>query len=851
VVEDLGSTGIPVQVSGLPDGGAAIGFEEGEVSERNGPGAPWVPTPEAAGGYPVALQAFREAGLVRAVVSVWPEAGSGVGWNTDREQALAQPPSGQAALLTEPYSPASRGYLERQTPTGWRDEQHESFPVPESTSLTGQVDLPREPDPLLAMVISPDGSSGWVVGGETGSRVVFDSKTVQTASVMRYGAGAAPPANFHEVPIPPSPGATFAIGGGAECASTCADQSGAGVGPEVWLPAAVARAGAIPGVRAFLYTGPGVARSPEEAVNPESRLGSQLTAGGFAREEAAYAGRLRSGSATLPVYPAPTSSDRDHAGSLATFASAFAPVAGLPEAELSRGYYDFDSTGVGSTVRVIVLDYAESTLGSAQDCWLAEQLAGARSAGVPAIVLGGRDLGGLAEAPPADASETIEIMATGTAAGLATAGCAPSRPAPASAYFFDFHEGNRAYRLSAGGASLPAYGSGTLGFVTTGEGVTDFVGASGFLLASIGAVDPLTNIAPVSVRLIPNIGELALEAVDGTLLRRSSVALFRGLARRYLAGSSCAGQNPQSGCQGMSPDPYVPIPSTCQGANCATGVFPEYRFSSSDPTVANFVAADPGSSNPHTVLLGSNGKPTADPTSGLLCAFNAGTTTVSIEAGGLAYSTTVTVQKGSVQRPCGTVSLGTTTEQPTVPTPVPPPTATPKPHFSTPSSTLPPPQVPSPLPVVTPHPPVASPTPNPIPHAPAQPFIPSFFTSSPVLTPIVPIVPPPPPPAVQPTPPSGTSPVTQPAFSPEPEEEEEAAFDLVHHAAAVRHGRRAAAANAAYPVGSGAGPGMWIVYSLPSLVVIAALSSYGIAGRRGRRQPEPAFLQSRRQGGSP
>jgi hypothetical protein len=151
-----------------------------------------------------------------------------------------------------------------------------------------------------------------------------------------------------------------------------------------------------------------------------------------------------------------------------------------------------------------------------------------------------------------------------------------------------------------------------------------------------------------------------------------------------------------------------------------------------------------------------------------------------------------------------------------------------------------------------------APTPTPVVpqvvHVPPPPPIslPNFFTTTPTLAPIVPIVPPPPPPAVEPTPPSGTSPVTQPAFSPEPEEEEEAAFDLVHHAVAVSHGGRAAAANAAYPLGSaGSGPGTWVIYALPTLVVIAALASYGIAGRRPRRRPEPAFLQTRRQGGSP
>jgi hypothetical protein len=84
--------------------------------------------------------------------------------------------------------------------------------------------------------------------------------------------------------------------------------------------------------------------------------------------------------------------------------------------------------------------------------------------------------------------------------------------------------------------------------------------------------------------------------------------------------------------------------------------------------------------------------------------------------------------------------------------------------------------------------------------------------------------------------------VTQPAVSPEPEEEEEAAFDLVHHAVAVRHAPPAAAA---YRFEVKVGNVPWLVYALPTLMVIAALSSYGIAGRRRRRGPEPALLQPR------
>jgi hypothetical protein len=847
IVSEPGATGAPVLVSGLADGGAALAFEDGTVTERSGAGAPWVEAPENVGGYPVALAAVREGPVVRAVVSISPTLGNeSPGVFEDREQVLNGETGEGVPLLTEPYALPSRGYIERQTPTGWRDEQHESFPEPSGHEPT---DLPREPDPVLALLVAPDGSGGWAVGGETGERVFIGKEQIQTASIMRYGASAAPPSNFRSAAIPPSTGtATFAFGGGAQCAGPCADQMGTGIGPEVWLPNAVARAATVPGVRDFIYTGPGVASVREEEAAPATRLGVTLSPAAFGREEFAYAERLGASAGSIGVFPTPTHTDLDRTGSLTTFASAFSGITAVPTAELSRGYYSFDTSGEGPPVRVIVLDYAERSLGASQDCWLAQQLEGAKLASEAAIVVGSRDLGGVAEGPPPlDAPETVAILLNGITPNLGASSCQVPNPGAASAYFFDFPEGNRTYRLASSGKSLPAFGSGTLGYVTV-SGISDFTGASGFLLASVGPPNPVTDVAPVTARLIPNVGELAIEAVDGTLLRRSSTALFRGLARRPRGGGSCSGSSPQFLCQGLSPDPYAPIPTECRGTNCATGIFPEYRFSSSSPDVANFVAVDKGSANPRNVLLGTSGKPVADPTSGLLCAFNAGTTTVTLETGGFAYSTVVTVQPGSVQRPCGTVPLeNQAAGGPELATPVLPPTETGQPGFESPPSTLPPPPAPAVTPTVNPPTPVPV-TPHVV-HVPPPPPIslPNFFTGTPTLAPIVPIVPPPPPPAVEPTPPSGTSPVTQPAFSPEPEEEEEAAFDLVHHAVAVRHGGRAAAANAAYPIGSASsGPGMWVIYALPSLVVIAALSSYGIAGRRRRRAPEPAFLQSRR-----
>ncbi len=69
------------------------------------------------------------------------------------------------------------------------------------------------------------------------------------------------------------------------------------------------------------------------------------------------------------------------------------------------------------------------------------------------------------------------------------------------------------------------------------------------------------------------------------------------------------------------------------------------------------MAQDPASTNLRKPLIGPDDKVVSDHRSGLFCPFNAGKTTITVKAGGLAYSTEVTVQAGSVQRPCGTRPL--------------------------------------------------------------------------------------------------------------------------------------------------------------------------------------------------
>lgn len=835
------------QVAALPDGGAVIVGRAGSVIEREAAGAPWHVVPGPPVGYPTAVAAIREGGQLRALISVGDP---GFDRASDEAQALNQPPAGGAPLLTEPYPLPRGGFLIRQTAGGWHDEERQAYPEP-----VGGGDLPREPDPILAIGLNSEGTQGWVVGGQTGQspRVTLENQSLtpalQTAGVYRYGPAAAPPPNSASVPISvPTQEPTFAIGGGAQCASLCADLENTGIGPDVWLRSAVARAASIPGLRAFLYTGGGVAAG----VGQSPTVGTSA----FREEEKAYATRLGSEAGFLPVFPAPSESDR-YRTSLRIFGEQFAGfprplggASGIGIAPVSEGNraagnysYAFDSEGVGGTnvVRVIVLD--DSTSSGQNLCWLAEQLAFAKAAGRPAIVLGNREVG--------TQEELKRVLVTG-----ASPVCPEGEPGGASAYFYKL-EGNIKTSLAWGSASIPAFGTGSLGYLGLPElSRQEAVPASGFLLASVNvaARSAATNIAPVTVRLIPNIGSLALNTVDGTLLRRSQTALFEALARRPIAGTGCSAEG---GCtRGLpGPDPYAQIPARCvaghgyRGAPCGAEIPPEYRFTSSRPDIANFVKVDPTSTSPRAVFLNGAGKPVPDPTSALLCAFNSGTTVVSVETGGLSYSVPVVVQEGSVQRPCGTVPR---TDLPAEKTPLesPPLPPEPEPVLTNGPGTIPPPPAPTTTPV-TPQTPVQ--IPSPVPHhappkpAPAPQQLPFFHTNG-IILPVPFIVPPAPGATVEPTPPSGTSPVTQPAVSPEPEEEEEAAFDLVHHAVAYLPGDRTPPA---LQVGSGlhaTGHGhRFPNVLLPALLLFAAVAFTGIAKPRLRRSPEPAFHRNRPQ----
>ena len=238
----------------------------------------------------------------------------------------------------------------------------------------------------------------------------------------------------------------------------------------------------------------------------------------------------------------------------------------------------------------------------------------------------------------------------------------------ASAYLYDRPEEQRTSRVPAGAATtIPEYGTGTLGYrsplqQTTQPGQPDALfGQTGYLIVSVDTQhrNADTNVAPVTASLQPLLQDLSLQALDGTLLRRSHPALFQALGRRPVSGdrwgptsAGDASPNPPGA------DPYTTFPpDPCLQANCSSFVAPQYTFTSSGGDIANFVEQDPNSQDLRKPLQGANGKAIPTATSGLLCAFNPGTTTVSVRRGGLTASVPVTVLGGSVEQPCGTVPL--------------------------------------------------------------------------------------------------------------------------------------------------------------------------------------------------
>ena len=397
------------------------------------------------------------------------------------------------------------------------------------------------------------------------------------------------------------------------------------------------------------------------------------------------------------------------------------------------------------------------------------------------IVVGNADLAGQIAAHDEEAVDLFRALAGDNPDGSPTG---DPEHYVASAYFYDSSEEDVQAPLVYNDQQLDTFGTGTLGYEQASrEQSGSFHGAKGILLGEVGTSERKSNdAAPVSVRLIPVIGELALEAKQGTLLRRSD----SGPVRWARAPSTRRLQRRKRRSQ-CAEDQYTPIPSLCVGTECQTAVLPEYEFSSSNKEVGRFVERNtaPTKRSRSCRTPRANRSPTNPnrtsrrtglPQSGLFCSFNAGTTIVTLRVGGLSSSVPVTVQPGSVREPCGTVPIKHQTTAGGVAVPaVPPPAPAPAPSGPAPASSPPPVPVPSPPPaasVATPAPP-ARVTPPPVP----------FFLPPVPVAPLLAFVPPPVPTPARPTPPTGTSAVTSPIEVAEHEDEEESATESVSNQA--------------------------------------------------------------------
>ncbi len=833
-------------VAGLPDGGAAVLAGEGtaRLYERESGGASWqpaaVPLPSGLAG---SLALYRQNGALRALVSA--------GGASQVTHAVGfEPPSG-----IPPYEQRIEGVgggpeagaLLRQTATGWSDERHSVNPVEQSREYN-EYDEPSRPDPVFATLVGPTGSEGWVVGGITNQGEKSEAaERTQTAEVARFPSEERPPnEGTSQVPVEPEASGsggsggvtTLAFGGGAGCADPCADRVHTAIGPDVWLANGVSLAKGA-GASAFFYAGP--------MVHYSSYTGQHAPRPPFTEEYERYAGLFGGGLPSWPAYAVGAAGELEGEAALvpafegvasplgSSPASGWAPAGTQPsiaereDCGCANGYYAVQN----AHVEVVVLDDAAGgRVDAAQRAWLEQELAQAGAIHKPVIVVGEADLGEQL-APGKREEESEQLFA-------ALAGRNPDGQDPggyaASAYFYDAPEENVRKTISFDGTSLRVFGSGTLGYeLEANENTTEFHGAKGILLGEVqwarsSAAERAADQAPVEARLIPVIGELAMEPKDGTLLRRSLPALFGGLARRPRAG--CRGQANEEACE---ENQYIPIPSICVGASCAEAILPEYEFRSSSPEVGGFVKLNTASSNPRSVLVNAKGEPIKDgreeggeqvgATSGLFCPYNKGETKITISAGSLSYTLAVQVQAGSVREPCGTVPLKQQTAGQTAGAPTPPPAPAPAPAGPAPASSPPPVSVPPP-----PAPPVVPPAP-----ARAQPAPPpSFFAAA--VTPFLPVgfVPPPLPAPAEPTPPSGTSAVTSPVEAAQKEEEEEEATESVSNQALAYH-------PAEHEPSS--------VYLL-GVVLLAAFAGASLRGRPRRGQREvrvaPATLTATR-----
>ncbi len=389
--------------AGLPDGGAVVAGRE-LVLVRDSASSGWRFSDQPLVGLTaVAAAATRDAERVRPVVSAIARLRYPIADQLPEADPNVPPP------IVPPYPLAPEGYLLRETGSGWRDETR--------TALTGTaVDRPLKADPIHAFALGADGE-GWAVGGWSGhadsggrgtssrsARGRADRARVQTGAILRYrGEGGPGRARGRDGgrraaarPGPLRGGRARAVRGALRRPRRAGDRSGP-VARRSDRARATARRAPRGAASAPLH---GRAAAPGSGPTPPSemeRYATLLSGGGLPVFAAVSAGDVAGGSAAFRAafaqHPAPLGAAAAPPG--------VTPVGGGTAA--ARTHYAFDSDGPTGVVRVIVIDNSAGSLAESdphqvpaepggQAAWLRDVLADAKTRGIPAIVMGSRDL---------------------------------------------------------------------------------------------------------------------------------------------------------------------------------------------------------------------------------------------------------------------------------------------------------------------------------------------------------------------------------------------------------------------------------------------------------------------------
>jgi hypothetical protein len=635
-------------VAGLPDGGLAIAGRD-TVITRNTTDSGFQYSPYAFTGIPVALAAFRDsAGTVRVYVSVAPPVDS---------------PNGGGVTDDTGGFPAGDGDLLLGTAGGW-DDLSEDTPA---TTVSGPpADGTVHPDPVLGVAVTPDGNHAWVVGGYAGtpaadgvgSSAVLAArpKTWYSSSIQRYDAGgsvASPGTAQSPVTIPAADNTVnFAFLSSALCNEECSTVESPQ--PFVNLEGAASEISAYaqqPGGPAFAMIGGNAVGTMDEGSYEDGDGGIDL---GHLPELLSSLSGVPTFAAYGPLDSVPTLSDpssrwaQDFADSPAPFGTGGDPSSITPDGStgdpsgLVNKYYAFDVTQNGGTLRAIVLDNSQGSLEQSapgQTAWLASQLNSAQAQGEPVVVFAAEPLDSFQVGAASDAdSVAAELADAGVLAVFTTAGGTTANGTSST-------QTNQVVNVPAdagtGDPTVPEYEGATMTYQQDGNN-----GVVWYDVSVNTAKDSL------SVQGVPLISSLALDPVDGLTVNRSSTLDFQAIGRR--AASTIATGPANSTFPGYSQ--YVSIPAS----SCSTCISPSYTFTSSNPVVGNFVQATATGSN-YPKLTGA-GQTTPSSKSGLFCAFNAGTTVVTVTSGLMSASETVTVNPGDFGPPCGTVPGGSSTD---------------------------------------------------------------------------------------------------------------------------------------------------------------------------------------------